>query len=86
MREVSKEEFKEAYLTLGGGAATGWSLEYWHKFFEDEKQPGMKYRLEEPESPEHTRMMIVSDFEANEYRLFFLTEGSEESFFDFPGE
>jgi len=29
-------------------------------------------------------MMIVTDFGSKEYRLFFLTEESEESFFDFP--
>jgi len=86
MKEVTKEQFKEIYFRLGGGAATGWGLEYWNKFFEDEKRPGMKYLLEEPETPEHTRMMIVTDYDRNEYRLFFLTEESEESLFDFPDE
>jgi hypothetical protein len=81
MKEVTKEQFKEIYFRLGGGAATGWSLEYWNKFFEDEKEPEMKYLLEEPETPEHTRMMIVTA--GNEHRLFFWTEESEESFFDF---
>jgi len=82
MEEVTKEQFKEIYFKLGGGAATGWSLEYWNKFFEDEKEPGMRYLLEEPETPEDTRMMIVSG--GNEHRLFFWTEESEKSFFDFP--
>lgn len=86
MKEVTKEEFKEVYFKLGGGAATGWDLEYWNSFFETEERPGMKYLLEEPETPEHVRMMIVNDYDRNEYRLFFLTEESEESFFDFPGE
>ena len=86
MKEVTKEQFKEIYFKLGGGAETGWGLEYWNKFFEDEKRPGMKYLLEEPETPEHTRMMIVTDYDRNEYRLFFLTEESEESLFDFPDE
>ena len=86
MKEVTKEQFKEIYFKLGGGAATGWGLAYWNKFFQDEKRPGMKYLIEEPKTPEHTRMMIVTDYGRNEYRLFFLTEGSEESFFDFPGE
>lgn len=84
MKEVTKEEFKEVYFRLGGGDATGYGLEHWNKFFEDEKRPGMKYLLEEPETPEHTRMMIVTDYGRNEYRLFFWTEESEESFFDFP--
>ena len=42
--------------------------------------------VEEPETPEHTRMMIVTDYNRNQYRLFFLTEESEESLFDFPDE
>ena len=86
MKEVTKEEFKEAYFALGGGAATGWSLDYWEKFFEGEKPAEMKFLLEEPETPEHNRMFIVSDYESKEYRLFFLTEDSEESLFDSPGE
>jgi len=35
MREVTKEQFKEIYFKLGGGL--GWTLEYWNKFFEDDK-------------------------------------------------
>jgi hypothetical protein len=84
MKEVTKEEFKEVYFRLGGGDATGWGLEYWNKFFEEEKRPGIKYLWEEPKTPEHTRMMIVTG--GNEYRLFFFTEESEESFFTFPDE
>jgi len=90
MGEVTKERFKEVYFRLGGSEdpgkrwCCGWTLEYWNKFFEDEKRPGMKYLVEEPRTPEHTRMMIVTDFGRNEYRLFFLTEESEESLFDFP--
>ncbi len=84
MKEVTKEQFKEVYFRLGGGAETGWSQEYWNSFFETEKRPGMKYLLEEPETPEHARMMIVDS--GNEYRLFFMTEESEESFFTFPDE
>ena len=86
MKEATKGQFKEIYFKLGGGAETGWGLEYWNTFFEDEKRPGMKYLLEEPETPAHTRMMIVADYDRNEYRLFFLTEESEESLFDFPDE
>ena len=84
MKEVTKEQFKEIYFRLGGGV--GWTLEYWNKFFEDEKRPGMKYLIQEPETPEHTRMMIVMDYDKNEYRLFFMTEESEEAFFYFPDQ
>ena len=83
---VTKRQFKETYVKLGGGVVTGWGPEYWNKFFEDEERPGMKYLLEEPETSEHTRMMIVTDCGRNEYRLFFLTEESEESLFEFPDE
>jgi len=83
MKEVTKEQFKEIYFRLGGDTG-GWTLDYWNKFFENEKRPGMKYLIQEPATPEHTRMMIVTDFGSNEYRLFFMTEESEESFFYFP--
>ena len=86
MKEVTKEQFKEIYFKHGGGEATGWGLEYWKQFFENEKKQGMKYLVEEPKTPEHNRMMIVTDYGGNEYRLFFMTEESEESFFDFPGK
>jgi hypothetical protein len=61
MKEVTKEQFKEIYFRLGGGAATGWDLKYWNIFFKDEKIPGRKYLIEEPATPEHDRMMIVTD-------------------------
>ena len=84
MREVTKQQFQESYFRLGGGKTAGWGLEYWNRHFEDDQRPGMKYRLEEPETPEHTRMMIVSDYSTNEYRMFFLTEEAEERLFEFP--
>jgi len=86
MREVTKEEFKKLYFKLGGGTATGWDLNYWNTFLADNERTDMKYLVEEPETPEHTRMMIVTDNSAKEHRLFFLTEESEERFFEFPGE
>ena len=84
MKEVTKKDFKKLYFKLGGGAATGWSLDYWNKFFVDNERTDMKYLVEEPETPEHTSMMIVTDYSAKEYRLFFLTEEAEERFFEFP--
>ena len=83
MREITKEEFKECYFRLGGGDATGWGQAYWDELFENDPRPRMKYVLEEPESTAHNRMMIVTDFASNEYRMFFLTEGSEDSFCEF---
>ena len=86
MKEVTKEEFRQLYFKLGGGAATGWDLNYWNTFLADNERTDMKYLVEEPETPEHTRMMIVTDNSAKEHRLFFFTEESEERFFEFPGE
>lgn len=86
MKEVTKGEFKNLYSKLGGGAATGWDLNYWNKFFADNERTDMKYLVEEPATPECTRMMIVTDNSAKEYRLFFLTEEAEERFFEFPEE
>lgn len=86
MKEVIKEKFRELYFNRGGGAATGWDLNYWNKFYADNETTDMKYLVEEPETPEQTRMMIVTDRSAKEYRLFFLTEEAEERFFEFPEE
>ena len=86
MKEVTKEQFKAAYFRYGGGEATGWGLDYWRQFFENDHKEDRKYLLQEPETPEHTRMMIVTDGGRNEHRMFFMTEGGEESFFNFPGK
>jgi hypothetical protein len=85
-QEVPKEKFKEVYFRLGGGNATGWTAEYWQRFFEDNVEPGWRFMLQEPDSPKHSSMMIVSDASAKEYRLFFMTEESVESLFDYPGK
>ncbi len=84
MKEVTKEQFKEIYFSLGRGF--GWDPDYWNRCFEDAERPGMKYLVEEPRTAEHTRMMIVTDYGEKEYRLFFLTEEDEEFFFSFPGK
>lgn len=86
MREVTKEEFKRLYFELGGGLRTGWSADYWDLFFEKQKRPNMKYLAQEPETRDHNRMMIVTDFGNNEYRMFFVTEEDEERMFDYPGK
>ena len=80
MHEVTKGQFKAMFLKFGL-ASEGWGQSYWDEFFENEKEDAMKYWVEEPESPQHNRMMIVSDRGSREHRLFFLTEESEESFF-----
>ena len=85
-KEVPKGKFKEIYFRLGGGKYSGWTADYWQKFYEDEVKPGWKFMVQEPESPKHGRMWIVADDAAKEYRLFFMTEESTENFFDYPGK
>ena len=86
MDQVTKEKFKETYFRLGGGDSSGWTADYWQKFFEDEVKPGWRFMVEEPRSPDHNRMMIVTDHESREYRLFFMTDQSMEDFFEEPRE
>lgn len=85
-KEVTKEEFKEIYFRLGGGRNLGWTSEYWEEFFENKVNPGWRFMVQEPASPEHDCMWIGTDNGTKEYRLFFLTEESTESFFDYPGK
>jgi hypothetical protein len=80
MREVSKEEFREAYFRYGRGR-DGWTQDYWIRFHEQVPDRGMKYRIEDPTSADQTRMMIVTDHAAGEYRLFLMAEEAEERFF-----
>ena len=84
MKVVTKEDFKKLYFQFGGGPGSGWDLDYWNKFFGENGRTDMKYVVEEPQTPEHNRMMIVTDNSTKEYRLFFLTEEAEDSFFEFP--
>jgi hypothetical protein len=85
-KEVTKERFKEIYFRLGGGDFSGWTADYWQKFFEEDVKPGWRFMVEEPKSPKHDCMWIVADQQAKEYRLFFMTEESTEDFFDYPGK
>lgn len=84
-KEVTKEKFKEVYFRLGGGKSSGWTADYWQKFFEEKAEPGWRFMVEEPRSAEHNRMFIVTDTHAREYRLFFITEQSEDHFMEWPG-
>ena len=85
-KEVTKDEFRKIYFRLGGGKHSGWTADYWQKFFEDEVRAGWKFMIQEPASPAHDQMWIVSDNQAGEYRLFFMTEESTDSVFDHPGK
>jgi hypothetical protein len=85
-REVTKEAFQEVYFRLGGGDRSGWTADYWLSSFADAPRPGWQFMVEDPASPAHDCMWIVTDNEAKEYRLFFMTDESTESVFDFPGK
>jgi hypothetical protein len=84
MRKVTKAQFRDLYFRLGGGEAAGWGAAYWDKFFGDDARADMTYLAEEPVTACHTRMMIVTDYDTRQHRLFFMTEEDEENFFDSP--
>ncbi len=73
--EVTKEQFKKYYFQYAT-PDSGWTADYWNKFYEHEQ--GKKYFFRRPETPECVSMTIVSD--ASQHRLVFLTEDA----FDFP--
>jgi hypothetical protein len=75
--EVSKEKFKELYFTYAT-ANSGWTKEYWNLFYESKE--GIQFFFSKPDSPQQTRMFVIT--EGSKHRMIFLTEESEESFFD----
>lgn len=78
MHEVTKEQFRELFFKYYGE-----DNEYYKSSWDElYGKPSMKYMVKMPESPDHDRLMIVTDFEAREYRMFFMTEEAEESLFD----
>lgn len=79
-RQVTKEVFKEIYFEYGK-VSDGWTSEYWDQFYENPKKSEVKYFASFPSNPSDSRMMIVNDSLANEYRLFFLSEDEEDYLF-----
>lgn len=71
---VSKESFREIYFRLGAAPYSGWTADYWQKFFEEEVHADWTFMVEQPRSPAHDQMWIVSDTQARQYRLFFLRD------------
>ncbi len=80
-KEVSKAKFKDLYFKYAT-PNSGWTQEYWNQFYEEEE--GKRYFFTSPETPESTRMFVVSGEDC--HRMILLTEDAEESFFDFPGK
>jgi len=83
MKQVTKSEFKQVYVRLGGGR-DGWDEAHWQSTFEHDSRPGMRFMIEEPETARHVKMWIVSDYAVNEYRLFFMTEEDSDDMLEFP--
>lgn len=81
MREVSKDEFREAYFRHARDG-DGWTPAYWQQFYEPDREPPMRYKLELPNTPDQTRMVIVDDFALREHRLFFMSERAEDRLFE----
>ncbi|SMF04016.1 hypothetical protein SAMN02745866_00322 [Alteromonadaceae bacterium Bs31] len=81
MREVTKSEFKDAYIRYGG-LKEGYDLEYWDQQINTAKKTGFKYLLKEPEPENAHRMMLVDDYSSKEIRMFFVSIGQEESIFN----
>jgi hypothetical protein len=78
-QEVTKAEFKSLFFKHAT-PNSGWSDDYWQLFYE--KETGKTYFYAKPQTPEYTRMFIISD--STKRRMIFLTEDAEEVFFDFP--
>ncbi len=82
-REISKEEFKNLFFHYGVSQKdSGWTSDYWDKFFENEK--GKRYFFTVPDHPEQNRMFI--DHTKDTRRIYLLTEEAEESLFDVGDE
>lgn len=81
MREVSKSEFKEAYVKFGG-LKDGYDMAYWDQVIDTEKKLDFRYFLKEPISKEECRMMLVDDYSSKEVRMFFVSVDQEERMFD----
>lgn len=79
--EVTKAMFKDLYFKYAT-PDSGWTEDYWNQFYE--KRKGEQYYFSKPETPESTRMFIISG--NSKHRMVFLTEEAEESFFRFPGK
>jgi len=80
-KEVNKEEFKAIYMK-NATLESGYSEDHWNALFE--KEEGKIYIISEPATSAATSMCISSG--NNEHRIYFLTEESTESLYDFPGK
>lgn len=80
MEEVSKAQFKEIFLKYGK-VSEGYGPDYWDEFYAAPEREDMKYLIDLPSDPAASRMMVVTDYSSGEYRLFFMTEDQEDSFF-----
>jgi hypothetical protein len=77
-KEISKEEFKKWYEKYA--VPCGYSMDGWENTYENNGT--LKFYVTEPESPLHNRLFLIGDSE--KVRMVFMTEESEERFFDKP--
>lgn len=87
-KEITKKEFKKIYFAHPDKEMSSKALQDdWDMFYEHEKCA--KYFFEEPPSAAHTRLFVVKDYSVKNkiiYRIFFVTEESEEEFFRISSE
>jgi hypothetical protein len=81
VQQVSKVEFKRMY-DKHGSEGNGWTPGYWHEVLEPVAD--MTWHVAPPASSDQTRMLIVTDYQANEIRMVFLSEETEDAFFRGP--
>ena len=81
MKEITKQEFKKLFYKYAT-PESGWSRSAWRKSFGRDLGYEMKYKFEEPPSPAHDRLYIVTDSGAREHRMFFMTDEADEAFYD----
>ena len=80
MKEVTKEEFKKIFLKYGK-ASDGYGEESWNKFYRNNTEENMIFKVSLPNNIKKNRMIIVTDYQNKEYRLFFVDIDQEEYFF-----
>jgi len=81
MKEVTREEFKKLFFEHAT-PGSGWTHESW-KQIDQGPDADTKYLYKPPATPLHDRLYISSG--DAECRMFFMTDESDEAFFDHPG-
>ena len=83
MKQITKSEFVELFIKHATPADSGWNPDHW-KTLEKYHETETKWMYQEPQSPQHDRLYLVCG--CGENRMFFMTDESDEAFFDHPGK